>query len=458
MLETKKNQDILSYMIKKLNKIHEIPNDLEHFSKNIDYKKFSNKEKEFIELINDKFNLIKFYYKMVSKSEAEFRIISEKANDGIITIDEDYTIIFINRAIENIFGYEKEEIINTSLLRLIAFDKHIDLLNNIKNLKDEHGIIIESIGIRNNRKKIPIEVSLSINKYNNYITYTIIFRDITTRKDLEKQLKQYTEKLEELVEIRTNELIEQNIALDEANKQLKKLDELKSSFLSNVSHELRTPLTSIKSSAKIINKYGLKKPTSIDKFSSIIIEEVDRLTRLINNVLDLSKIEAGEMTFNFKEINFYDLLYHIYVVTSPSVFENKLKFLISIPRNIPNVVIDKDSIIQVMVNLISNAVKFTKNGFIKLNILMNASKTKLKISVEDSGIGIIKEDLTTVFDKFKQSGDTLTDKPKGTGLGLPISKEIIQKHGGAIWVESEINKGSKFIFTLPILKKEEVNG
>lgn len=458
MLETKKNKDILNYMTQKLNNIHEIPDDLENFSKNIDYEEFSNKEKEFIDLVNDKFNLIKFYYKMVSKSEAEFRIISEKANDGIITIDEDYTIIFINKAIEHIFGYEKEEIINRSLLRLIAFDKHIDLLNNIKNLKDEHGIIIESIGIRNNRKKIPIEVSLSINKYNNYITYTIIFRDIETRKDLEKQLKQYTEKLEELVEIRTNELIEQNIALDEANKQLKKLDELKSSFLSNVSHELRTPLTSIKSSAKIINKYGLKKPSSIDKFSSIIIEEVDRLTRLINNVLDLSKIEAGEMTFNFKEINFYDLLYHIYIITHPAVSENKLKFMISIPANIPNVTIDKDSIIQVMVNLISNAVKFTETGFIKLNILINASKTKLKVSVEDSGIGIVKEDLATVFDKFKQSGNTLTDKPKGTGLGLPISKEIIQKHGGTIWVESEINKGSKFIFTLPITKKEGIDG
>ncbi len=458
MSEKNTEQKFLNYIIENLNNIHEIPQDLENFSKNINCKNFTNKQKELLELLNDKFNLIRFYYKMISKSEAEFRIISEKANDGIITIDEDYTIIFTNKAIEYIFGYKKEEIINTSLLKLISFDKHIDLLNNFKNLKDEHGIIIESTGIKNNRKKFPIEVSLSINKYDNYITYTIIVRDITTRKDLEHQLKQYTEKLEELVEIRTNELIEQNIALDEANKQLKKLDELKSSFLSNVSHELRTPLTSIKSSAKIINKYGLKKPASIDKFSGIIIEEVDRLTRLINNVLDLSKIEAGEMTFNFKEVNFYDLIYHIYVITSPSVYEKKIKYLISIPQNIPPVIMDKDSIIQVMVNLVSNAVKFTDKGHIKLNILINDKKTKLKISVEDSGTGIIKEDLDNVFDKFKQSGNTLTDKPKGTGLGLPISKEIIQKHGGTIWVESEIKKGSKFIFTLPISKQEGLNG
>jgi PAS domain S-box-containing protein len=389
---------------------------------------------------------------MILKSEAEFRIISEKANDGIITVDEDYAIIFTNKAIEHIFGYKKDEIINNSLLKLFSFEQHIDLLKKFKELKDEYGIIIESIAIKNNRKKFPVEVSLSINKYDNYITYTIIVRDITTRKDLELQLKEYTEKLEELVEIRTNELIEQNIALDDANKQLKKLDELKSSFLSNVSHELRTPLTSIKSSAKIINKYGLKKPDSINKFSGIIIEEVDRLTRLINNVLDLSKIEAGEMTFNFKKINFYDLLHHIYVITSPSVFDKKLKYLVSIPDKIPNIVVDKDSIIQVIVNLISNAVKFTDFGYIKISVILNSDSTKIKFLIEDSGVGIIKEDLSNVFDKFKQSGDTLTDKPKGTGLGLPISKEIIHHHGGAIWVESEIGKGSKFIFTLPISK------
>jgi len=446
-------KEFLNNITQKINNIHEIPKDLSSFQEKIDFKQLTKDEKSLIRVLAEKFSLIKFYYKMISKSEAEFRIISEKANDGIITIDEDFTIIFTNKAIEYIFGYKKNEIINNSLLKLFSFEKHIDLLDNFKKLKDEHGIIIESIGVRNNRKKIPVEVSLSINKYDNYLTYTIIVRDITTRKDLEKQVKQYTEKLEELVEIRTNELIEQNIALDEANKQLKKLDELKSSFLSNVSHELRTPLTSIKSSARIINKYGLKKPASIDKFSGIIIEEVDRLTRLINNVLDLSKIEAGEMTFNFKTINFYDLLYHIYTITYPSVYEKKLKYLISIPNLIPSLILDKDAIIQVMVNLISNAVKFTNSGYIKLNILLNSSKDKIKISVEDSGIGIIKEDLNTVFDKFKQSGDTLTDKPKGTGLGLPISKEIIQKHGGAIWVESEINKGSRFIFTLPISKE-----
>ena len=445
-----KKETFLKKIIDKLNKIHNIPEDLESFSNGIDCDFLSENEKLLLDTINDKFNLINFYYKMTLKSEAEFRIISEKANDGIITVDEDYTIIFVNKAIEYIFGYKKEEIINTSLLKLFSFDKHIDLLNNFKKLKDEHGIIIESEGIRKNRNKVPVEVSLSVNKYDNYITYTIIVRDITTRKNLENQLKQYTEKLEELVEIRTNELIEQNIALDEANKQLKKLDELKSSFLSNVSHELRTPLTSIRSSARIIKKYGLKKPKSIEKFSDIIIEEVDRLTRLINNVLDLSKIEAGEMDFNFQKVNFYDLLYHIFSVTWPSVNEKGLKFLISIPSGIPELNVDKDAIIQVMVNLISNSVKFTEKGFIKIIASLSSNKDKIKIIVQDTGIGIVKEDLGSVFDKFKQSGNTLTDKPKGTGLGLPISKEIIQRHGGAIWVESEVGKGSKFIFTFPL--------
>ena len=445
-----KTKKFLKEITEQISNIHNIPEDLEQI--NIDLDKLDLEEKELVSTLLEKFNLIKFYYKMISKREVEFRITSEKANDGIITIDEDFVIIFMNKAVEHIFGYKKDEIINNSLLKLFSFDKHIDLLNNFKKLKDEHGVIVELEAVNKNQKKLPIELSLSVNKYDNYITYTIITRDISNRKKLERKLKKYTENLEELVKTRTNEIFKQNIELDLANKKLKKLDELKSSFLSNVSHELRTPLTSIKSSAKIINKYGLKKPDSIGKFSGIIIEEVDRLTRLINNVLDLSKIEAGEMSFNFKETNFYDLLHHIFIITAPSVYEKKLKFLGSIPASIPDINLDKDALIQVIVNLISNAVKFTDDGYIKIIVVLNETKTKIKFIIEDSGIGIIKDDLEHVFDKFKQSGNTLTDKPKGTGLGLPISREIIQHHGGVVWAESDYNKGSRFIFTLPIKK------
>ncbi len=442
----------LKLIIKKLKNIHNIPDDIIRFQNNFSLLSFHEDERELLQVLFEKFNLIQFFYKMISKSEFEFRLIAEKANDGIITVDEDYSIIFCNQAVEKMFGYEKNEIINNSMLKLFVFEEHISLIENLSSLLTGRSkdYILEATAIKSNYVKFPIEVSFSLNNYNNYITYTIIFRDITTRKNLENQLKQHTENLEELVDIRTNELIEQNIALDEANKQLKKVDELKSIFLSNVSHEIRTPLTSIKSSAKIIKKYAIKRPDSIERFSDIIIEEVDRLTRLINNVLDLSKIEAGEVVFDFKEQNIYKLIYHIYSVVSPAIYGKNLEFFIDIDAEIPMIILDKDTIIQVLVNLINNAVKFTPKGKITLRVVINQNKTKLKFFLIDTGVGIHKEDLENVFYKFKQSGDTLTDKPTGTGLGLSISKEIIQRHGGAIWAESELGKGSKFIFVLPI--------
>ncbi len=441
----KKNLVIIT---KKLNSFSKIPDDLENIKI-----KGDKQTTDLITSLNNFIDLIIFNFKIVTKSEKDFRLISEKAIDGIITIDEDNTIIFANKSIFDILGFSQNELLNMSILKLFPFQVHsflLTMLNNLKSTsKDGIGLRFEINGLNKSREQIPLELSISTNQYTNYNTYTAIIRDITIRKELEDQLKVYTENLEKLIEMRTEELSEQNIALDEANKQLKKLDELKSNFLSNISHELRTPLTSIKSSAKIIDKYGEKKPESIKKFASIIIEEADRLTRLINNVLDLSKIEAGEMKFDFKPVNMYQLLEHIFTITNPFFVEKKIKYLISIPKNIPNVLIDKDSIIQVIVNLISNAVKFTENGFVKISIIISQQGKKLKFEVEDSGIGIAKEDIEQIFEKFKQSGDTLINKPKGTGLGLHISREIIQQHGGIIWAESELGKGSKFIFTIP---------
>ncbi len=447
----KKENSLISYF----NSIKNIPNDLDlEIPQNIFY------QDEFLrKSILDFLNLVRFNFKKLIKSELEFRVVSEKAIDAIITIDEDFSIIFLNRATELTFGYQKDEILNNSILKLFSFENHSFLLIALSNLKGTTdsfaGSRFEISGLTKLHEEIPLEISLSINEYDHYNTYTAIIRDISSRKKLEKQIKLYTENLEKLVELRTKEIYEQNITLDKANQQLKHLDQLKSNFLSNVSHELRTPLTSIKSSAKIILKYGQKKPDAIEKFGSIIIEETERLTRLINNVLDLSKIEAGEMVYEKKSENFYSFISHIYRLVYPIVQEKGLKFLIDIPQNIPHILVDKDSIIQVFVNIINNAVKFTPKGFIKITVTQSKTVKKLKISIKDSGIGVPKESLSDIFEKFKQTGNTLTDKPKGTGLGLPICREIIQFHGGLIWVESKIGEGSVFHFTLPIDEKEE---
>jgi signal transduction histidine kinase/CheY-like chemotaxis protein/CHASE3 domain sensor protein/outer membrane murein-binding lipoprotein Lpp len=242
----------------------------------------------------------------------------------------------------------------------------------------------------------------------------------------------------------------------------------KSEFLNSVSHELRTPLTSVIGFARIIQKelqrniFPLVPPTDrkvkraiegIDEDLGIILSEGERLTTLINNLLDLAKIEAGKMDWHMQPVMISSIIQRATAATS-SMFEQKaLSLIIDVKDNLPEVTGDQDKLIQVVINLISNAVKFTQEGSVTCRALR--IKNEIVVSVIDTGFGIAEEDQAAVFEKFKQVGDTLTDKPKGTGLGLPICKEIVEHHGGRIWVESELGKGSNFSFTLPF--KDEVD-
>ncbi len=182
---------------------------------------------------------------------------------------------------------------------------------------------------------------------------------------------------------------------------------------------------------------------------AVVVSEGERLTKLIDDVLDLAKIEAGKFTWNMANVSMADVIDRATAATS-SLFEaKKLRLITEIESVLPSVTGDQDRLIQVVINLISNAVKFTDSGSITCSVARRDNE--LVVSVKDSGIGIASADQPKVFEKFKQVGDTLTDKPKGTGLGLPICKEIVEYHGGRIWVESEPGHGSTFSFTLPIL-------
>lgn len=255
---------------------------------------------------------------------------------------------------------------------------------------------------------------------------------------------------------------------EEARKIAEGANEAKSAFLSTVSHELRTPLTSVIGFAKIIRKrladkiFPLVNGTDgkvgkikdqIAQNLDVVVSEGERLTTLINDVLDLAKIEAGKMEWHIENVEMGSVIDQALASTT-AVFDAKnLKLKKKIAKDLPIIKGDRDKLIQVLINLLSNASKFTDRGEIVCSAIVE--KDDFIISVTDTGMGISAEDQPKVFDKFKQVGDTLTDKPKGTGLGLPISKEIIEYHGGKIWVESEISKGSTFSFSLPTSGKQE---
>ena len=258
------------------------------------------------------------------------------------------------------------------------------------------------------------------------------------------------------------EVKQANTEADAARKTAEQANAAKSAFLSTVSHELRTPLTSVLGFAKITKKRleekifpitdqsDPKTVKTIEQISSnlgVVIAEGERLTTLINDVLDLAKIEAGKMEWNMEEIFVPDIVERAIAATS-SLFEQKSLVLQKhIESGMPMINGDRDKLIQVVVNLLSNAVKFTKEGVVTVKVFNK--KGDITVGITDTGIGIAPEDHDKVFEQFKQVGDTLTDKPKGTGLGLPICKEIVERHGGRIWLESEFGKGSTFYFTLP---------
>ena len=181
---------------------------------------------------------------------------------------------------------------------------------------------------------------------------------------------------------------------------------------------------------------------------AVVVTEGERLTKLIDDVLDLAKIEAGKFTWNMETVFVPDLIDRAATATS-SLFEGKPVHLVRrVEPSLPAVTGDRDRLIQVIINLISNAVKFTPSGTV--TVAASSRGGDVVVSVIDSGIGIAEKDHQKVFEKFKQVGDTLTDKPRGTGLGLPICREIVEHHGGHIWVESEPGKGSTFSFTVPV--------
>ena len=249
----------------------------------------------------------------------------------------------------------------------------------------------------------------------------------------------------------------------------KEVDRMKTDFISTVSHELRTPLTSIRGFTEVIKKkldedifpqFDISKNRDIVKSIGrvkenleIILSEGERLTALINDVLDISKLEAGKVEWKMEKFRLSDIIERG-IGASSALFEQKrLPLINDIEDGLPEVIGDRDRLIQVVINLLSNAVKFTERGFVTCRVRKSGSE--IIVSVIDTGMGIAEVDREKVFEKFRQAGDTLTDKPTGTGLGLSICKQIVEYHGGRIWVESEPGKGSTFSFTIPPISKEE---
>jgi len=248
----------------------------------------------------------------------------------------------------------------------------------------------------------------------------------------------------------SRELERATAELKAANARLQELDRLKDDFISTVTHELRTPLTSIRSLSEILNTNPGIEPARIENFTKIIIKESDRLIRLISQVLDYEKIESARIEWSVSALDLKEVIDDAVAGTQQLIHDKNITLDLDADDHIPQVFGDRDRLVQVLVNLISNAVKFCEPYRGRIAIRLRVQGDNLLVQVADNGIGIKSENLNKIFEPFHQIKNPTKGRPLGTGIGLTISKRIIDFHHGRIWVESTPGQGATFSFTLPV--------
>ena len=267
--------------------------------------------------------------------------------------------------------------------------------------------------------------------------------------DEASQIVVYSHRLEQ----KSQELERATQELRAANERLTELDRMKDEFVSTVSHELRTPLTAIRSFTEILHDNPQLPAAERARFLGIVIKETQRLTRLINQVLDVSRLESGRVEWHESLLDMREVIEDTAAATGQLFREREVSLERQLPGRVPKVRADLDRIVQVVVNLLSNAVKFIEPGRGRVQITLVEEPGFLRVDVRDNGPGISAADQEVIFDRFRQAADPLTGKPQGSGLGLYISRRIIEHSGGRLWVTSRPGEGACFSFTLPLVKE-----
>ena len=394
------------------------------------------------------------------ESERKYQKILGNIKEGYYELDLDGKFVLFNNSICEITGYSLEELYQLNYQKLLnqqsaemADDKFQSLL---KNKKSES--FFEFKIIKKNEEVIFVETSLSV-KYdsNGKATgYFGISRDITERKKVEALRKRFREQLEEDVKIRTKELQEALESQKLFMKEIIKNSQFKSEFMSTMSHELRTPLNSIIGFSDLLLdlSYGVLNEEQSD-FLNDIKFSCEHLLDMINHLLDISKIESGELILKFKEIELKLLLDQIHSTIKPLYREKGLFFKIEGLNYNSTINVDIVRFKEILYNLFSNAFKFTIEGGVTLKIMEKNDFWEFELI--DTGIGIAEKDYYLVFEEFKRIDSPIIDSIPGTGLGLPLTKRLIHLHGGELFFDSCLGKGSTFTFTLPKIRLLDIN-
>jgi len=375
------------------------------------------------------------------ESEEKFRKITASANDAIIMRDSTGNITFWNKAAEKIFGYSAAEALDRKLPLLLAEPEAECDGSSVYELAAAslgQGKTMLVTARRKDGLTLPVELSMSTARYRGKWNVISILRDVSHRREAETALR---------------------LAKEEAEK----LSRLQSEFINSVSHEMRTPLTSIRGFARIVQVKlenavfpaleNAPPPTAkavqqIRHNMGILVAESQRLTAMINDVLDLAALQQNNVEWTMASVDMAHCVRRALESAEGLCNAKGLRLTADIEPGLPPVVCDRAKILQVLINLISNAVKFTDQGAVVCSV--RGLDQAVRVCVADSGPGIPPDQLGHIFKSFRQLGDSLTDKPKGTGMGLAICKEITDYHGGRIWAQSTLGQGSTFCLELPL--------
>jgi PAS domain S-box-containing protein/hemerythrin-like metal-binding protein len=378
------------------------------------------------------------------ESEALFRAVSESAHDAIVTADSSGNIIKWNPSAGELFGYSEREAIGQSLTCLMPKrfrDRHVAGMSRVSAGGDPHvmGNPVELVGLRSDGSEFPLELSLARWQIDNCHFFTGVIRDITERKKIEHALENQREHLEEEVETRTTEL-------SQALEVAKLADQTKDAFLANMSHELRTPLSAVIGMANLAR--GISTDPKLRDYLEKIVRSGQHLNRIINELLDLSKIAAGHMELENIPFSLRTVIAHVESVMSHRAAEKSLAIVTVIGDAVPDVLLgDPTRVAQIFLNLIGNAIKFTDAGQITVRVGLQAKeggRVCLDIDFEDTGIGMRPEDLKQLFKPFSQADASVSRKFGGTGLGLTISRRLAEMMDGDISVTSIEGGGTTF--------------
>jgi PAS domain S-box-containing protein len=389
-------------------------------------------------------------------SEHRLAAISSASADAIIGIDDQGSLLSWNRGAELIFGYAAGEIIGKSLAKLFEGEKSAEQESRwLQETIQREGILREheTNCLKSNGQRIHVEITatnLELEDSDMVEGFSMILRDITRRKRRDAEIRRLNKNLSQQVAERTQELAEKIAELGKANTTLQKLDQMRTEFVSLVSHQIRAPLTNMDGAVQRMQADCRTTNPTCSRMFSILNQQVTRLDKLVQDVLNLSRIETGELSLELEPISIIAVMEQVVEQARARITARPIE-LIEKP-GLPFVYADRDWVAEVLVNLIDNADKYSPPGE-EIYLELSADQTAVSVRVRDHGPGVPSAEQALVFDKFYRTDSSDAQPAYGYGLGLYICRMLVEAQGGHIWVDNHPGGGAVFAFSLPVWKE-----